>query len=261
VFAPDQLSTTRAQRGQAWAVHVFTAFGVVVAMLALRDVLTNDPGGAIIWLMVTIVIDGVDGPIARLLVVKERVPRIDGYVLDLIIDYVTCVIVPAAFMYQFGVVPDNAFGVSVLGAVVFTSAIWFSRVDMMTQDNWFRGFPAAWNLVAPVLYLMNARPAVGAAVTIVLCVLSLTNFAVPHIMRAKFLQFLTLPIALIWLTAMTIGAAELPDRPWALRPFLNLGSVYFVALGVLQTWRTYQRRRRPLETPANPSTTPATPAR
>src|SRR4051812_44688350 len=107
-------------------------------MLALRAVLDNDPGSAILWLMATIIIDGIDGPIARLLVVKERVPRIDGYVLDLIIDYVTCVIVPAAFMYKFHVVPHNAFGLAVLGAVVFTSAIWFSRVDMMTEENWFR---------------------------------------------------------------------------------------------------------------------------
>src|ERR1700722_10264253 len=164
-------------------------------MLALRDVLIGDPGGAIIWLVVTIVIDGVDGPIARALVVKERVPRIDGYVLDLIIDYVTCVIVPAAFMYQFHVLPGGDFGLALLGAVVFTSAIWFSRVDMMTDDNWFRGFPAAWNLVAPVLYLTHARPGVGAAVTIVLCLASITNILFPHIVRSDFLRLVTLPVA------------------------------------------------------------------
>ncbi len=186
MFDPTQLSVTRAQRGQAWAVHVFTAFGVVVAMLALRDVLNGDPGGAILWLMVTIIIDGVDGPIARILVVKERVPRIDGYVLDLIIDYVTCVIVPAAFMYQFQVVPNNGLGLTLLGAVCFTSAIWFSRVDMMTEDNWFRGQPAAWNLIAPVLYLMNARPTVACIVVAVLCVASLTNVAGPNTLRANF---------------------------------------------------------------------------
>jgi phosphatidylcholine synthase len=248
VFGPDQLSTTRTQRGQAWAVHVFTAFGVVAAMLALRDVFTDDPGGAIIWLIVTIVIDGVDGPIARILVVKERVPRIDGYVLDLIIDYVTCVIVPAAFMYQFRVVPDDAFGQSVLGALVFTSAIWFSRVDMMTEDNWFRGFPAAWNLVAPILYLLHARTSVGAVVTIVLCIASLTNIAFPHIMRAKFLRTITLPVALGWFAAITVGAAELPDRPEPLRPFLAAGAIYFVVLSILRTIQTLQRKRRPVPT-------------
>jgi phosphatidylcholine synthase len=246
MFDPGQLSTTRAQRAQGWAVHVFTAFGVVVALLALRDVFTGDPGGAILWLIVTMIIDGVDGPIARVLSVKERCPGIDGYVLDLIIDYVTCVIVPAAFMYQFRVVPDDAFGQSVLGALVFTSAIWFSRVDMMTEDNWFRGFPAAWNLLAPILYLLNVRPGIGAGLTIALSVLSLTNVAFPHIMRAHYLRLLTLPMALILLGSITAGAVLLPDRPGALHPFIAVSSLYFVALSILQTVRLYHRRRHPV---------------
>ena len=89
-------------------------------------------------------------------------PRIDGFTLDLIIDYVACVIVPACFMYEFKVVPQNNFGIAVLCVLVATSAIWFARRDMMSEDNWFRGFPAAWNLVAPVMFLMEARTAIGA---------------------------------------------------------------------------------------------------
>jgi phosphatidylcholine synthase len=257
VLAPEQCSTTRAQRGQAWAVHVFTTLGVVVAMLALRDVFLGKPGHAIIWLVVTLVIDGVDGPVARALVVKEHAPRIDGYVLDLIIDFVTCVIVPAAFMYQFNVVPSGDFGLVLLGAVVFTSAIWFSRVDMMTDDNWFRGHPAAWNLVAPVLYLLQARTSVGAVVTIILCVLSLTNVPFPHIMRAEFMRLVTIPVAVIWVAAMTTGAALLPRHPWILRPFLLFGAVYFVALTLAQSWRMHRARQHSQPTSATGATLPA----
>ena len=252
VFDPGQLSTTRAQRAQGWAVHVFTAFGIVVAMLALRDVFNGNPGAAILWLMVTIIIDGVDGPIARILSVKERCPGIDGYVLDLIIDYVTCVIVPAAFMYQFQVVPNNGLGLVLLGAVCFTSAIWFSRVDMMTDDNWFRGQPAAWNLIAPVLYLMHARPTVACIVVAVLCVASLTNVAFPHIVRARFMRAVTLPVALGWLAAISYGATQLPDRPGALRPFLAIGSAYFLGLCVVQTVRQHRQRHRPAVQAATP---------
>jgi phosphatidylcholine synthase len=145
-YAPPP-DCTRAQRGRAWAVHIFTTLGIVAAMLALRDVLTGHPDYAIGWLLVTLLIDGVDGPIARALEVQARVPRIDGFMLDLIIDYVTCVVVPACFMYEFKVVPQNNFGIAVLCVMVFTSAIWFARKDMMTEDNWFRGFPAAWNIL------------------------------------------------------------------------------------------------------------------
>src|SRR4051812_38082869 len=84
---------SRGQVANAWLVHGFTALGIVAAMLALRDVLTGHPDYAILWLLVTLLIDGVDGPIARALAVGERVPKIDGFTLDLIIDYVTCVIV------------------------------------------------------------------------------------------------------------------------------------------------------------------------
>ena len=218
-------------------MHVFTSLGVVVAMLALRDVFLGDPGAAIIWLMVTIVIDGIDGPIARMLVVKERAPRVDGYVLDLIIDYVTCVIVPAAFMYHFGLVPNNTFGLVVLGAVGFTSAIWFARVDMMTDDNWFRGFPAAWNLVAPVLFLLHTRAVIGAGISLALCLASLTNLPFPHIVRAAYLRVVTLPVATIWFTAIAVGAAELPSRPAVLRLALYLPPLYFVGLCVTQAVR------------------------
>ncbi len=65
-------------------------------------------------------------------------------------------------MYEFKVVPQNNFGIAVLCVMVFTSAIWFARKDMMTDDYWFRGFPAAWNLIAPVMFLLEARTWVGA---------------------------------------------------------------------------------------------------
>ena len=64
-------------------------------------------------------------------------------------------------MYPFGVVPQNNFGIAVLCLMLFTGAIWFARKDMMTEDNWFRGFPAAWNLVAPVMFLLAPQQKAG----------------------------------------------------------------------------------------------------
>ena len=75
-----------AEWGRAWAVHLFTTLGIVAAMLALRDVLVGNPKHAIIWLLLPLLVDGIDGPIARALEVERRVPLIDGFMLDLIID-------------------------------------------------------------------------------------------------------------------------------------------------------------------------------
>ena len=187
--------------------------GVIFGALALQAVLDNRPDIAIIWLMATMVVDAVDGPVARALGVKEKLPQIDGYVLDLVIDYVTCVIVPAAFMYQFDVVPRNAFGLAVLGFMVLTSAIWFSRTDMMTDDNFFRGFPAAWNMVGPLLWVIQANEGFGAAMTILFSVLSLTNMPYPHIVRAKFLRPLTLVAAVVWLGGLAARRDPAPAPP------------------------------------------------
>ncbi len=234
-MTPDACASTRGERIRAWAVHAFTALGIVAAMLALRDVLTDHPDRAILWMLLTLVIDGVDGPVARALRVEEHVPRIDGYVLDLIIDYVTCVIVPACFMYEFAVVPQDNFGIAVLCVLVATSAIWFARKDMMSADFWFRGFPAAWNLVAPVMFLLEARTSVGAGIALVLSVLSLTTIPFPHILRATFLRALTVAAAVVWIGGMVLGAVDYPHHSEIVRVLLITGSAYFIGLSVLRS--------------------------
>jgi phosphatidylcholine synthase len=234
---------TPAQWGRAWLVHLFTTLGIVAAMLALRDVLVGKPNYAIFWLMLTLLIDGVDGPIARALEVERRVPLIDGFLLDLIIDYVTCVIVPACFMYQFEVVPQNNWGIAVLCVMVFTSAIWFARKDMMTEDNWFRGFPAAWNIVAPVMFLLEARTGVGAAITLVLSVLCLTNVPFPHIARAKFMRRYTIVGAIFWIGGVAVGLFVYPHHYYFVRVMINIGSAYFIVLACIRAAHDRRARR------------------
>jgi phosphatidylcholine synthase len=187
---------------QAWTVHLFTASGVVVGMLALDAVLDGRPRAAIILLLITQLIDGIDGPMARAVDIQQRVPRIDGYVMDLVIDFVTCVVVPAIFMHQFGVLP-NSVSLVIVGFVVFTSAMWFSRTDMMTDDHWFRGFPAVWNLVVASLYLTEAPRVMSAIICIGLATLSLTTVQVPHPVRAAWMRTPTLTVTIGWLAAMT----------------------------------------------------------
>lgn len=236
---------TPAQWGRAWLVHLFTTLGIVAAMLALRDVLVGHARWAIIWLLLTLLIDGVDGPIARALEVERRVPLIDGFMLDLIIDYVTCVVVPACFMYEFSVVPQNNFGVFVLCVLVFTSAIWFARKDMMTEDNWFRGFPAAWNIVGPLLFLLQARTEVGAAITLVLSVLCLTNMPYPHIARAQWLRPWTVLGTVCWIGGISVGTIALPHHLIVAAVMMWVGSAYFIVLAGLRWLHDVRIKRNP----------------
>jgi len=245
-----------AEWGRAWAVHTFTTLGIVAAMLALHDVLVGDAERAIVWLLLTLLIDGVDGPIARALEVERRVPLIDGFLLDLIIDYVTCVVVPASFMYAFHVVPNNKLGVFVLCVLVFTSAIWFARKDMMSDDNWFRGFPAAWNIVGPVMYLMEAREGVGAIVTLVLSVLQLSNMPYPHIARARFMRPYTILGATCWIGGVAVGTLTLPHHYHFVRWMLYVGSGYFIALAGIRAWHDHRRPAAEPQPAASPAEAP-----
>jgi phosphatidylcholine synthase len=246
---------TRAQRGRAWAVHAFTTLGIVAAMLALRDVIVGEPARAIIWLLLTLLIDGIDGPIARAMQVERLVPRIDGYLLDLIIDFVTCAIVPAAFMYAFDVVPQNNWGIGVLCIMTFTSAIWFARKDMMTDEFWFRGFPAAWNIVGPVLFFVlspaedDAKASTGAVIIVILSLLQLTNMPYPHLARSRFMRPFTIVGGTCWIGGVALGAftydADDPHHVYlVVRILLYIGSAYFICLAGLRAWHDHNVKRR-----------------
>lgn len=224
----------------AWYVHIFTTSGIVVGMLALQGVFDHKAKTAMWYLLLTQVIDGVDGPLARQYDVKARVPKIDGYVLDLVIDYVTCVIVPAAFMHTFHLLPGRT-SLALVGLIVFMSAIWFSRTDMMSDDGWFNGFPAVWNLVAPTMLLLNSNQWVNAVVVVVLCALMLTDVKFPHPVRADDGRNITLPVIVLWLAALTWATFRYPTPSDVGRGLLLASIAYFAGLCV---WRTRLSRPR-----------------
>jgi phosphatidylcholine synthase len=150
-------------------------------------------------------------------------------------------------MYEFKVVPQNNFGIAVLCFLVFTSAIWFARKDMMTDDNWFRGFPAAWNIVGPLLFLLEARTWVGASITIVLSVLCLTNMPYPHIARARWAQPFTIAGATCWIGGISVGTLSYPHHYVFAAVMMWVGSAYFIALAGARTLHDRRERRRRLD--------------
>jgi phosphatidylcholine synthase len=206
--------------------------------MALQAIFEFKPRAAIAFLLITQLIDGIDGPMARQIDVKTVIPKLDGYVLDLVIDYVTCVVVPAAFIHQFGLLPDSL-SLAGSGLVVFLSAMWFSRTDMMTEDHWFNGFPATWNLVAPALYVMRAPTWVNAVVIFGLSMLMLTNVKFPHMMRSVQLRPFTLGASAVLLGALSYGTWS---HHWSRTTTIALIAVYAYFFG-LSLWRTVYYER------------------
>ncbi len=224
-----------------YAIHTLTASGAVMGMLALQSIFNDDVRSALIWLIVSQVLDGLDGPVARKFDVVIHAPRIDGHVLDLVVDYVTCVVVPIAFMIHFKMLPAH-FEIALAGLTFMFSALWFARTDLETEDSWFNGFPAAWNLAVPSLYVAHATSTQVAIVIFVLCVSQLTTFQFPHIVKAKWMRNVTLPFGIIYLIDLAYISFSYNNNSG-----IQLGQVtgsilfsfpiYALGLGAIRTFR------------------------
>jgi phosphatidylcholine synthase len=191
------LSISRTARAAAFSVHIFTAMGAGIALIALLEAVREHWAAMFAWLGVALVVDALDGPIARRLDVMRLQPDWSGEVLDLVVDFVTYVFVPAYAITASGMLLPLA--APLLGAgIVVTGALYFADRRMKTPDNHFRGFPALWNAVAFYLFLLQLPPALSSLVVAILIVLTFVPVNVIHPVRVLRLRWLTLSLIGVW---------------------------------------------------------------
>jgi phosphatidylcholine synthase len=222
----------------AWGVHLFTSLGVVVAFLALLAIERGEPREALLWLVVALFIDGVDGTLARAARVSERLPRIDGSALDLVIDYLTYVFLPVLLIWRGGYLPDP-WALPLCAAILSSSLYVFARRDMKTDDGYFRGFPGLWNVIAFYFFVLDPAPAACLIVVVALVVMTFAPVHVVHPFRARDYRPLLLGLTVVW--TLTTPALLVPALGEGLRSVLAVLSVgsaaLLIALGLLRTAR------------------------
>ncbi len=211
------------KRDLSLALHAFTASGVLVGMAALVAVLDGSARLAIVWLILAQLIDGIDGPLARRLLPEEATTKFDGYILDLVIDFVTCVLVPAAFLWQFEMVPHDRAGMIAIAAMLLFSCLWFSRTDQQDEENWFHGYPASWNMVVPTLWLLETPHAVNLVVVGVLAILTMTNIQFAHPVRVVQWRAWNMAAITFWVLGVLFATMAAPDIPALLIALTVLG--------------------------------------
>ena len=218
---------------RAISVHMFTATGAVLAMLAMLAAVDQKWDLTFLWLVVAFFVDGIDGPLARKYHVKKYAPQIDGVLLDLIIDYLTYVFIPAFALFKSGLLPGWT-GWVVIILITFASSIYFADTRMKTKDNSFAGFPGCWNMVVIVLFALSPNFWVILAITCILSVAMFTPLKFVHPVRTERWRLITLPMALAW-TFFAGWAAWVDFHPqsWA-HWGLIVTSVYLISAGVLQ---------------------------
>ncbi len=219
----------------AFAVHVLTATGAALGLAALFAAIERR-WALMFWILgAALVIDGIDGSIARKVGVADRLPRWSGDTLDLVVDFVTYVFVPAYAIASGGLLPEPL-AIPAGAVIVVTGAIYFSDRDMKTPDNYFRGFPALWNAVAFYLFLLKPSPWIAAASIGVLAVLTFVPFKFLHPLRVTRLRAAPMVALVLW---CMLGAAalfrDLDPGPWISGGLVVVGA-YFLAVGLLDQW-------------------------
>jgi phosphatidylcholine synthase len=217
----------------AFAVHIFTACGAACALLALMAAVRADWPTMFLWLGAALVIDGVDGTFARRLRVAELLPRWSGDALDLVVDVLNYVFVPAYAIAASALLPPVA--ALPLGLViVVTGSLYFADRRMKTADYYFRGFPALWNVAAFYLFLLKPAPWLGAAFVAALAVLTFVPFHFIHPVRIPHLRALTMAALVAWALLAILAVVQSLDPGFWTVAGLCVLAIYFVAVGFLR---------------------------
>ena len=181
----------------AWAVHGFTASGAVLGFLAIISIFNNDLVGAFLWLGLALLIDGLDGSLARKIGVTDKTPNIDGSALDLVIDYLNYVIIPALMIYWFQFVPPG-WEIYVPAGIVAVSLYTFANINMKTSDYYFSGWPAIWNILVLYFYILGTNLWINLIVIIILYILTFVPIKFVHPLRVKNLRNYTIFATVLW---------------------------------------------------------------
>ena len=218
---------------KALLVHLFTASGAVFAMLAMLAASEEKWSLMFLWLIVAFAVDGIDGPLARKYDVKQNAPRFDGVLLDLIIDYLTYVFIPAFALFKSDLLPGWT-GWAAIIIITFASAVYFCDTNMKTKDNSFSGFPGCWNMLVIVLFALSPNFWISMALVTALAVSMFLPLKFVHPVRTKRWRVISLPIALLWVFFAGWAAwVDFHPQSWA-HWGLTLTSVYLLLAGIVQ---------------------------
>jgi phosphatidylcholine synthase len=219
---------------RAFSVHILTASGSFLAFLGVVAAAEHRFVDMFWWLGLALLVDGIDGPIARKVRVKEVLPNWSGDTLDNIIDYVTYVLLPAFALYQSGMIGEPWSFVAA-GMIVVSSAIYYADTGMKTEEYFFSGFPVVWNMIVFTLFVIQASGAMALIVVGISVVLTFLPINFLHPVRVKRLRPLNLGIFLVWSALGIYSLLMNFNTPqWALLIFIISGLYLYCIGAVLQ---------------------------
>ena len=220
-------------RLKALSVHLLTASGAVLSMFAMLAAVEGNWSLMFLWLVLALIVDGVDGPLARRYEVEKNWPTYDGVLMDLIVDYLTYVFIPAFALFKSGLLPGWTGWLAII-VICYGSVVYFADTRMKTKDKSFAGFPACWNMVVLVLFATQPGDIVILLIVILLSVTMFTSLKFIHPTRTKRWHELSLGVCVARIVLAGWAAwwdfQEGPIAEW----LLILTSLYLVLAGIVQ---------------------------
>ncbi|QDL91122.1 phosphatidylcholine synthase [Paroceanicella profunda] len=221
------------KRLQAFSVHLLTATGAVFALLAMFAAARQDWSLMYIWLVVALAVDGIDGPLARHYEVKSYAPQWDGVLMDLIIDFLTYVFIPAFALVESGLLPGWAGWFTAI-LITFSSVVYFADTRMKTSDNSFSGFPGCWNMVILVFFATEPAWWTVIGLSVILALAQFFPIKFVHPVRTDRWRAISLPAIVLWTGFAGWAAAARFDPPVLCTLGLLVTSAYLLGAGAAQ---------------------------
>jgi phosphatidylcholine synthase len=215
-------------------VHVLTAAGAGLALLALLAASRADWRAMFLWLGIALIVDSIDGPLARRIKVETVLPRWRGERLDLIIDYLTYVAVPAFALCRSELLPEVS-RVALSVVIMLSSLVPFADREAKTPEGYFSGFPAVWNMVCLYLFALEPPPLVSLAVVCIFVALIFTPVLWVHPFRVRRLRPLTVLVTGIWGGAAILAIAHPFPSPLWIQLLLIATAAYLISIGAVRS--------------------------
>ncbi len=224
------------QKSLAWMVHTFTASGLVAGFMAILAINEGDWRTAMFWLIGCLIIDGVDGSLARLFRVKEVLPYMDGKTIDYVIDFATYAIIPAYFFYMAQLTPEP-WNLACTIIILLVSALYYGKDGMVSHDMYFIGFPVMWNMV--VFYLIFVFQSGSVWTVLVVLIFAILHFVpIKFVYPSQAIRFrrLTLALTVLFFISLVLILFLYPTTSIWLRGLAIATALGYGALAVYNTW-------------------------
>jgi len=193
---------------------------------------------AMFHLIVAFIIDAVDGTFARLFKVQERLPHIDGKMMDYVIDFATYAIIPAFFFYEAKLTTD-ALLFPCTAIILFSSVLYYGKKKWVTEDFHFIGFPVLWNFVVFLMFfLLKTSPIVNAVAVVVLAIMHFLPIKFLYPSRTDKLLYLNVTVISTLCIISLIALWQYPKEVPMLRYAAIAGCTYYLLISFWNTWQS-----------------------